>query len=53
MDKRNGKPLEFKRIKPRKKPNKSKLLLLLIILVLVVLLWLNADDLMRSLFGRE
>ncbi len=51
MEKKNKKQLEFKRIKPRKKSNKFKLLLLLIILVLVVLLLLNADDLMRGLFG--
>lgn len=43
--------MEFRRIKPRKKPNRFKLLLLLIALVLIVLIWLNADDLMNRLFG--
>jgi len=45
--------MEFKRIKPRKKPNHKRAIVLLILLLLVVVIWLNADTLMERLFGAK
>lgn len=44
--------MEFKRLKPRKKPNQKRALLLIIVLLIVILIWLNADSLMERVFGQ-
>jgi|GEM_PF-1853564 len=44
--------MEFKRIRPRRRPNNKKTIILILVLLLAIYLWMNADGIIERFFGK-
>jgi hypothetical protein len=43
--------MKFKRLKKRREPNIKRGIILVILLMIVIYLWMNAEGIIRNIFG--